>query len=236
MSTQDKRNTVTNDAVSDLTGGTTAAWIDDNPVGRCTSSHRISGPEGDISVRCDGQSGHGGDRHQAQAHGVLVYWRDDPASRADESQPNGDAARQATVRKQERSVGTDWAYAGRWPPDPDVSTRRVPRGAMVVLDAPYAHHQSDLAAADRTRPASHRGHLAVPLSRRILASRSGHHGRNRLGGIPGQEHPGLPAARVGGVRGGAQRVRPGGAAAGARTHHHRSRSARSSTPSGTIAS
>jgi hypothetical protein len=90
MSMEDRRNTVTNDAMSDLTGTTTAAWIDDNPVGRCTSSHRMSGPDGDFNVRCDGQYGHGG-RHQALVNGSPVYWRDDPASRADESEDAGAA-------------------------------------------------------------------------------------------------------------------------------------------------
>lgn len=90
MSTDNARNTVTNDATSDLTGTTTAAWIDDNPVGRCSSSHRMSSAGGDINVRCDGQAGHGGDRHQALVNGAVVYWRDDPASRAEEGDEPAD--------------------------------------------------------------------------------------------------------------------------------------------------
>jgi hypothetical protein len=87
------------DAASEVTGSSTEAWIDDNPVGRCTASHLMSGPNGTVNVRCDGQAGHGGDRHQSTVNGVVVYWRDDPASRADESEepasgemPQGDGS------------------------------------------------------------------------------------------------------------------------------------------------
>ena len=62
--------------------------------------------------------------------------------------------------------------------------------------------RSRRAAAHRPRRAAHRGHLAVPLQRRVLAPRAGDDDRDRRGrhgalGHPGQdaEHAGLPAAR-----------------------------------------
>lgn len=73
------QNPVVNDAMSDLTGNT-AAWIDDYPVGRCASSHRLSGPDGDANIRCDGQAGHLG-RHQGDAGGSAIYWDDHPDGR-----------------------------------------------------------------------------------------------------------------------------------------------------------
>ena len=57
-------------------------------------------------------------------------------------------------------------------------------------------------AAARPRPAPHRGHLAVPLPRRLLAARPGHDGGHRRGGHGALGHQGqgggpaaLPAAR-----------------------------------------
>jgi hypothetical protein len=91
-------NTVSNDAVSDLTRSTTSAWIDDNPVGRCTSAHHMTSDSGPVNVRCDGQAGHAG-RHQATVNGALIYWRDDPTERAAEGEqptegadPQGDGS------------------------------------------------------------------------------------------------------------------------------------------------
>ena len=58
------------------------------------------------------------------------------------------------------------------------------------------------AAADRSRRAPHRGHLAVPLPRRVLAARPGDDDRDRRGGHgavghqgEGRRHAAVPAAR-----------------------------------------
>ncbi len=70
------RHRVADDAMSDLAGNI-AAWTDDYPARRCASSHRLSGRDGDVSIRCDGQAGHAG-RHQGDAGGSAIYWDDHP--------------------------------------------------------------------------------------------------------------------------------------------------------------
>jgi hypothetical protein len=52
-------------------------WLDDDPAGRCTASHTVDGPDGPVTVRCDGQAGHGGDRHQGSLAGRPVGWTGD---------------------------------------------------------------------------------------------------------------------------------------------------------------
>ena len=58
------------------------------------------------------------------------------------------------------------------------------------------------AAVDRSRPAEDRRHLAVPVPRRVLAARAGHHGGDRRRGRgavghqgQGRRHAGVPTAR-----------------------------------------
>lgn len=66
------------DALSKLTGETMAAWIDDYPVSRCTATRVVSAPDGMINVRCDGQVGHAGRRHQALVDGTEIVWPNGP--------------------------------------------------------------------------------------------------------------------------------------------------------------
>jgi len=56
---------------------TFAAWLDDDPGARCTATRTYDGDGGPVTVRCDGQVGHGGGIHQGSVAGHPVTWGDD---------------------------------------------------------------------------------------------------------------------------------------------------------------
>jgi len=58
------------DVHMDRDDATFRAWLDDDPAGRCTATHTVDS----VTLRCDGQAGHGGEVHQGSIDGHPVTW------------------------------------------------------------------------------------------------------------------------------------------------------------------
>jgi hypothetical protein len=72
----DRNLTSTDQAAAEVQAPTTQGWADDMSINRCTATHQMSTPAGDIAIRCDATAGHAGSAHQCHYDGGLVHWRD----------------------------------------------------------------------------------------------------------------------------------------------------------------
>jgi hypothetical protein len=70
----DRNLTSTGQAAAVVQAPTTQGWADDMAADRCTVTHTMSTPTGDVSLRCDGSASHGGNRHQCHYDQRIVHW------------------------------------------------------------------------------------------------------------------------------------------------------------------
>jgi hypothetical protein len=70
----DRNLTSTDQAAAEIQAPTTVAWADDMALNRCTATHQMSTPDGEMVLRCDATAGHVGTRHQCHHDGRIVHW------------------------------------------------------------------------------------------------------------------------------------------------------------------
>lgn len=60
-------------AAAEIQAPTTERWADDQAENRCTATRQLSTPQGEATLRCEGQVGHDGP-HQVIVDGQPIRW------------------------------------------------------------------------------------------------------------------------------------------------------------------